>query len=586
MPNALAAFSVKHALFCCAIFLISACARQGAPTGGPLDTTPPKVVEAASTPNYATRFDQRRIELSFDEWVTLSDAITQIVVSPPLAKRPDVALKGKKVIFSFDKDEVLRPNTTYTINFGSSVKDFREGNPARDLRFVFSTGEHIDSLGFKGTVVDAFTGQAVENVSVMLYDNLADSALRKERPYYFAKTDKNGQFEFQNLREGDFRAVAVEDADQNLRWDGENERIAFLDSTLRLGDSALADVSMRLFKNRPAFRLTGVQTGRYGLLRLGFNTPLDTFDYQVLAPENLRLLPEKHADSLLFWYDLPEPETDWSLVFAAPGADKPDTVMVKNNQRSEFIKNKRIFYADVALPPAPPPSSKQKNVTAPASSAPKKQDPIAAKTIVQVHSKPAFLPFNVPISAFDTSLVELLLDSLAQKNYELAIRFDTPKRAQLSFAWKQGASHTLRLLPGAVTDFWGQSNTDTLVRIFNVPQEKQLGALTVKLEKLRPGIPYLFQLMNGNTVEEAQRFVADKAEAKLIFKDLQLATYSGRLVEDLNGNGRWDTGHLPSRSQPERVFAKTFDALRPNWEVEASLSAEPVKELNAKKSKG
>ncbi len=151
-------------------------------------------------------FSQRRIELVFDEWVTLSDVGTQVVVSPTLLKRPEVKLKGKKVVVELPEEDTLRPNTTYTINFGTAVKDLHEGNPAENLRFVFSTGDYLDSLTVNGSVVDAFTGDPVEKVSVMLYENLGDSVPRKERPYYFARTNKTGQFSIQNVRPGRFKA--------------------------------------------------------------------------------------------------------------------------------------------------------------------------------------------------------------------------------------------------------------------------------------------------------------------------------------------------------------------------------------------
>ena len=150
------------------LLLLSSCARQGAPTGGPKDTTPPRVDSLASTPNYAVRFQEKKIELRFDEWVTLSDVATQVVVSPPLRTKrvPDISLKGKTVVVEIPENDTLRPNTTYTINFGNAIKDLHEGNPAKDLRFVFSTGDFIDSLSVAGIVTDAYKLEPVENVAV------------------------------------------------------------------------------------------------------------------------------------------------------------------------------------------------------------------------------------------------------------------------------------------------------------------------------------------------------------------------------------------------------------------------------------
>ena len=245
--------------------LLCACARQGTPTGGPKDTTPPKVDTITSTRNFSTRFSGRRIELVFDEWVTLSDVGAQVVVSPTLPKRPEVKLKGKKVIVELPEEDTLRPNTTYTINFGTAVKDLHEGNPAENLRFVFSTGDYLDSLTVSGFVFDAFSGEPVDKISVMLYETRADSAVRKERPYYFARTNKTGQFSIQNVRPGNFKVAAIDDTSGDLKWDGQNERIGFPDAMLSVTYTSQCAFSLKLFKTPWGRCLVVYRSVRYGL---------------------------------------------------------------------------------------------------------------------------------------------------------------------------------------------------------------------------------------------------------------------------------------------------------------------------------
>jgi len=561
------------------ITLLASCARQGAPTGGPKDTRPPGLDTIASTPNFATRFDKKRIELKFDEWVVLSDVGTQVVVSPPLAKRPEVLLRGKTVVVNFDKNEVLRPNTTYTLNFGTAVKDLHEGNPAKDLRFVFSTGDFIDSLLFRGIVVDAFTGDPVENVSVMLYENFADTAVRKERPYYFSRTDKSGQYEFRNLRSGTFRVIAIEDGDQNLRWDGENERIAFRDAGLLVNDSLRGVVNLKLFKNQPKFRLVGQNANRYGLVKIGFSVPLQSFETQTIAPAGLKTLIEKTPDSLMFWYDLPSVDTAWTLLFSSAAFRNQDSVsqtsrsefdsiFVKKLSRSEFLTNHRIGFGDVAPPPAA--SGRGGRSTG----VPTPVTVQSIKTIIQSPDLPASLPFNFPIISIDTSSWRLTVDSTRLTDFSVLPDTASPRRISLAFDWKQGKTYALTLLPGALSDFWGTSNTDTLIRNFNVLAEKQLGTLSLSLEKIRPGTRYVLQILNGTSVQEERMFTAETANKKFVFSHLPVAVYTARLLEDFNGNGRWDTGNFTTQEQPEPVFSKKLDALRANWELEVSFNIE------------
>jgi len=103
----------------------------------------------------------------------------------------------------------LRENATYTINFGEAVQDLTEGNAVPDMRFVFSTGDQIDSLELSGTVMDALTRAPAKDVYVMLYENTADTVVRTERPFYFGKTNDQGTYKIQNLRAGTFKIFAL-----------------------------------------------------------------------------------------------------------------------------------------------------------------------------------------------------------------------------------------------------------------------------------------------------------------------------------------------------------------------------------------
>lgn len=333
-------YSLSFVTACLAACLFFACARQSAPTGGPKDTTPPAIDSTTSTPNFSTRFNKKRIQLTFNEWITLSDVQTQVVVSPPLITKrvPDVRLKGKTVIVEIPEAEVLRPNTTYTINFGTAVKDLHEGNVAQDLRFVFSTGDFIDSLSVRGNVVDAFTGEPVDNISLMLYDNPRDSVVRLEKPYYFARTSKDGQFIIQNVRSGDFKIVAIDDADQNLKWSGENERIGFSDSLIPVNDSTHKGLNIRLFNDHSGLKLLDKNAGRYGVVRLTYNAPPDTVKIRT-ETEGLRLLTEQNLDTLYIWYDQ-SADAAWQLL-----AGK-DTVSVRSLSREDFLKNHKLGFPE------------------------------------------------------------------------------------------------------------------------------------------------------------------------------------------------------------------------------------------------
>ncbi len=538
--------------------MLWACARPIAPEGGPKDTTPPRVVVAKSTPNGALFFRERSIFLTFDEWITLQEVNSQVFVSPPLAHRPEIALKGRTVIVRFHEDEVLRPNTTYTIYFGSAVRDLHEGNAAQDLRFVFSTGDHIDSAAVTGIVVDAFHGDPLENIAVMLYDNLADRAPLVERRYYLARTDKSGQFRIPNVRPGIYRCLAIEDADQNLRWKADVERFGFLDSfvVVRPADTLVSALVLRVSAPAPVGRLMMRRVNQYGAVRLGYGRLPQALDVRV-EPPTLRWITSREQDTLVVWYDNPD-SLAWSILVGS------DTVPVRPLSKGNFLKQHRLFFGDERL--SPPPSRRPNQPASPVVLPP-------PRTISVRAGRPVLVPLNTPIVAVDTALVVLLADSVPWRDFSLTIDPSNPLALRLDLPWERGRRYTLTMLPGALTDLWGATHADTLTRLFAPPSEKQVSTLALIMEKLTPGGAYVLRLLSGNTLEEERFFIAAAAKQREVFVDLLPVAYSVQLIEDINRNGRWDEGNYFTRQQPERVFFKKLEALRPNWEMEFSLSA-------------
>ena len=225
---------LKYLLFCLAMvltaFIAQRCANEVAPTGGPKDETPPKVV-GTMPENHSINFSGKKIELTFDEYVTLENANQNVLISPPLSEKPDIKLHNKTVVIKFKKP--LAENTTYTINFGSAIKDLHEGNVFENYVFSFSTGDHIDTLCIAGKVLNASDKKPVEDAYVSLYaadrDHL-DSLPMTTIPDYITKTDKEGHFRLDGLADKNYLVFALKDVNSNLYFDQPNEEVAFLDS--------------------------------------------------------------------------------------------------------------------------------------------------------------------------------------------------------------------------------------------------------------------------------------------------------------------------------------------------------------------
>jgi len=519
------------------------CAQRGSISGGPRDEQPPRLDTLLSTPNFQTNFEKQRIELTFDEWLQLDDVFNQVVVSPPLEFQPEVTLRGKTVRFDFDEEEVLRENATYTINFGEAVQDLTEGNAPEDLRFVFSTGDFIDSLEVNGQVVDALTGEAVEEVLVMLYDNLADSVVRTERPFYFSRTDEQGNFRIRNVRADTFKVFALEDGNLNYRFDALSERIGFLENPIMVNDTSTNTLSLEIFTEEEPLRLVNTTHTRYGLSKLRFNRKPEDLAFRYAMDEVPELFFEYERDTVRIWYDMAE-EQNWTL-YVRKDTVLNDTVTIEVPSKTEFLETATLDL-----------------------------------TISRLERARALNPFNPwelqfrhPLNTFDTAQIRLYEDTL-RTIVRPRIGIDTTEAyRQLVFRynWKEEMPYELELLPGAVTDIFGISNADSIVLKRRVALRKDFGSINLQIDSLDSDAQYVLQLIAGQDQVLETFIVNETTSFQQRFTGLQPGTFNVKIILDKNRNGRWDTGNYDAQRQPEPIYTHELEELRANWEVEAQL---------------
>lgn len=216
--------------------MASGCGQQVAPTGGPRDSIPPKLV--SSLPAYkSVEFKGNKIILLFDEYVTLENPFEKLVYSPTPKNNPTAESKLKTVTFKIK--DTLEENTTYRIDFGNALKDINESNALEDFSFTFSTGKFIDSAYLTGKVYMAADGKTDSTLIVMLHRNFDDSAVAKEKPRYYTPLKGDGSFYFGNLKPGKYNVFALKDADGGKKYDQASELIAFYSSPINIGTDTL-----------------------------------------------------------------------------------------------------------------------------------------------------------------------------------------------------------------------------------------------------------------------------------------------------------------------------------------------------------
>jgi hypothetical protein len=540
---------IRFLFFCSLTGILWSCASPVSPTGGPRDEQPPRLDSTAySTPNYQTNFEKQTIELTFDEWVQLNNPNTQVLVSPPLEFRPEVRLKKRTVLFEFDEKEQLRDSATYTINFGEAIEDLTERNPAEDLRFVFSTGPYIDSLAVAGLVIDARTNEAVKDVRVMLYDNLADSVVRTERPFYFAKSGEDGRFSIENVRAGLFKLFALEDANLNYRFDQITERIAIIPEPLNISGDSAGQVLMRLFLSKPPLQVTDVAQSRFGYFRLTFNRPPDDLAFEPTNPPDT-LIYEYEQDSLKVWYPQAENEA-WSLIVRS-GETLDDTIQVAAYSKTEWLSTGRLTRRG-------------------------KTQPGQVETVNPDRS--VRIGLNHPITGWDTSRIVLLEDSVRTRVIP-TLSLDTARIRDLvvNYRWKEETIYQLQLLPDALEDIFGLPNQDTIVQDYRVSARKNFGILSLKILDMSPDSAYLIEVLQNDQQVVHEQWITGQTEWERKLLSLPTGNYSVRVTLDLNQNKKWDTGDYDANRLPEPILLQGLGNLRANWEVEGEVSLSPDK---------
>ncbi|MBS1662945.1 MAG: Ig-like domain-containing protein [Bacteroidetes bacterium] len=233
LRNGLLFFSL-YALLVIGAIGHTGCANIIPPTGGPRDTLPPRLLFV--TPNdTAKRVTTNKIVFTFDEYIDPKDIRTELIVSP--VQKIDPIVDSKLRVLTVKMKDTLQPNTTYTLNFGKSIRDYNEGNILRDFSYTFSTGDHIDQGTFTGKVLIAVTGKADSTLIVVLHTKFEDSTVAKDRPRYMARVDSTGQFAFRNIQPGSYAVYAMKDEGGTHKYLSKAQLFAFADAPVDIKES-------------------------------------------------------------------------------------------------------------------------------------------------------------------------------------------------------------------------------------------------------------------------------------------------------------------------------------------------------------
>ena len=576
------------------------CANIGNPSGGPIDKTPPIFMRSNPTPN-AVNVKDRKIEIFFDEIVTLKDPSTKIIVSPAQTEMPRMSALGRKV--TVELVDSLLPNTTYTIDFSNSIQDNNEGNAIDNFAFAFSTGSVIDSMRVSGYVLDSRTLEPMQSVVVGLQSNLADSAFHKEKLQRVALTNDRGQFTIRNVSPGSYHIFALKDLDRDYKFGNPTEDIAFLDSIIvpSIGSREAADtvyndlneIDTIMRATRPAYFPNDILLSMFNEDRksqyLANNLRVDSTRISLTFAAASDTLPSLSIvgrnDVPDQWYTLERSQTNDTLTYwiRPPHLVSADTLMVATTYlRTDTASNlswgtdtlKFTFQRQKA-------KKKKKN---------EETDSLEQIRFMELHPlangtqevyAPLLLQTGTPIERYSREAFHLQRKLQNDTTFypaeikSIALRDSTLSRRDLMLKvdWEPGAAYTLAVDSLAMTDIYGLQ-TKPLKVDFNVRKMEEYGNIVFNIPAVRDSA--IVELLDG-TEKIVLRAPVKSHRAELL--NLLPGKYYARLFIDRNGNGKYDTGNYDMHLQPEEtVYYPGAINLKKNWDVEQTwdIYATPI----------
>lgn len=570
--------------------VLASCANIVMPSGGPKDQAAPEIVES-TPPNYTTNFNGKKIIIKFNEYIQLRNVNQSLIICPSLPEKPKVLAKGKTLLIDINNE--LEDSTTYAFNFGNSIADITEGNAQEDFRYVFSTGDYLDSLIIAGSVINAFDLKSEKEVFVLLYDIYEDSIPYKEQARYIAKTNKSGEFTLSNLKAGAYKIFALKDANSNFLFDMPNEKIAFLDTliipfaeyiekidTIRLDTNALDSINTDSIVNNS---LTMFYP-RDIILHLFEEYHSEQFVLNTTREERGKcvfIFNESTKDSaiiepLYFKID------SANLIFESnPGKDTivcwiNDSLIYKNDTLDFIVSYYKLDSLDQSYLQTDTFSLKYKAPTKK-----KKNEIVENDTILTINFsvysgkkidlyKDLILSFDAPIINIDTSKIELyeVIDSIETKiDFNFFQDSSSFRKYHVNHSWNEEKAYKIIINSYAFTDIYFKTN-DTIQSLFSVEKAESYGTLSLNVKNLNEAV--IIQFMNSKDLILKEFYISQDQNIYIPF--LKPGDYHTKIIFDKNSNKIWDTGKYLEHNQPEKVmFNNDPINIRANWDLELDL---------------
>ena len=544
---------LKTLIYPLVILLLAACAKQSTPTGGPRDEDPPMLLESNPV-TQSLNVKPEQITITFDEYIKLENPSKGVVITPRINK-DEVEFSALKNVVIIKLNQELEDSTTYVFDFQKSIVDISEENPAENLELVFSTGNTIDSMSISGKVNFYFPSSKADykDVLVGIYPVGDTTDVLTAQPYYLSQVDSTGKFTMTNIKNGKYLAYAWKDTNGSLKAESKSEDYDFILDTLYLNRN-IENISFNLSKAD----ITPIRILRSSTLGQNYDIilnrgPIETkleneelgqdFFYSNLDTRIRIFSTEAKTDSIPFKISLRDSVgfSKDSLIWAKfPKSDrKPEKLTITANSGKNFYQKLEIE-----------------------------------------------LKFNKPIKSINTDSLYIAYDTAATIPItESMMSFPDPHKQDvlnISLTVPDSINQeilTLKAADSTFTDIENQVNEAILSANYRKLKRQGLAdEISGNILDAKP--PFVVQLINSKNEVIEQQFLENSSVYS--FKLVEPGTFKVRVIEDLNGNKRWDPSNFTQRKLAERVFYYTNSEqsgsliVRSGWSLQdQNISASP-----------
>ena len=593
---------------------LTRCASIMSPDGGPKDTIPP-VITIINPGNFATNFKEKKIYIEFNEFVQIKDQNKELFTSPAMKKMPLLTTRGKGIVITIR--DTLKENTTYAIDLGSAIRDNNEGNPINAMRYVFSTGDSVDSLICSGYTADSYKADSVSRTFLWFYilDSLPDtpdydSTIFNRKPDVIARAQNNGIFIAQNLKPVKYRIYAFGDKNDNQMYEPGTDLVGILDSaynpaelppfaiwfdSLRHYPSADPQLYFRMFTDKTfkAQRLVEAIRPDRKKITLYFNTALpqiDSLRLDSIPSDKIIYDPRtKGKDTLNLWLNVAAEQL--------PDTIKGEITYYKHDSIRQLVKTTepiKVAWKHVETKEEQKEREKEEKERQKAEeegreyTPPQKPNPFKYKSGAsgEINPEKGFdITLDFPLVAFDSTAVKLYkLEGDEKKPTETEIEKhfvrDTLNIGHyfVRAKWDNASKYRFYIPKGSMTDVMGYQN-DSISSSFSTYDPEKFAKIVLTVNG-KEGKQYIIQQTDSSS--KTQQEITGVTSGKYTINFVSPGEIRIRIIEDSNGNGQWDAGDVIKRLQPERsemfINEKGEDlfATKANWDIEIDIDMNKV----------